>query len=347
MINRKKITIVITVVVLIIILGFLSYYFYFFRFQPKELTHTPCLSEDEFADFDYDVDLYESTGVKLPINTTTRIYVKDKRTNEELFKFVIDNVPVNSPSLEIHKCGVYVIRDPFSDTKKGIYKKPQFWHYTYDGNGRILMNEKDFYPYSPIPRVAPSENYIALSQYYQGHPDQAVVIKNLKSSQLEEVLVIKPDDIWQKIPQLNKERNIDVVGWSSDSKYLWGASQSQIDTAYFRININDKNKETLEVFPMPDDAVHHGPPRIDTGYIWYVYGAPWVGFYELGEEIYNEWQKQGKKEILFLYNLFTKEKIVLATVDDPRWVFSPRWLSDNELRYQILSGEIKIYEIKP
>lgn len=317
--------------------------------QNKEPSRQPCLSDNEIADFDYKAGLYDSTGVKLPSNATTTIFIKDKNTNEELFRFTITDVEINSPSLEIHKCGVYVMRNFDFDKKEGIHKRHELWRYTYDKKSEIILtNEVFFKIYGLSFLIDPSENYLTLTRYYQGHPDHAVVVKNLKTSQLEDVLIIRPDDIWQKLLQLRKERDVEAIGWSGDGKYLWGGSQQNLtDTAYFRININDKNKETLEVFPMPEDAVHYGPPRVDIGYIWYIYGAPWVGFYEMGEKIYDEWQKEGKKEILYLYNLFTKEKITLAAADDPRWTFKPRWLSDNKLRYQIPSGETKIYEIKP
>ena len=310
------------------------------------MTEKKCLNENEIADFDYIADLYESTGVKLPSNATTTIFVNDKNTNKELFRFIISNVPDKSSSIEIHRCGVYVIRDIFSDAKKGIYKTPQFWIYTYDGKGEILINENDFYPYSPIPRIDSLENYLALTRYHFGRPDHAVVIKNLP--QLEDVLVIMPDDIWQKSPKLDKERDIGVVGWSSDGRYLWGGSygQGQDSAVYFRININDKNKETLEVFPMPDDAIHHGPPRLNTGYIWYIYGPPWVGFYEMSEKIYDEWQKQGKKVHFYLYNLFTKKQILLEVFNDPTWFIKSNWLSDTELQYELPNGEKKIYTIQ-
>lgn len=355
MIIKRKLIIIVILSFLIITFGFLKYYFHLRRIQPEqpekieEISHNPCLADDEIADFDYNLAQYESTGVKLPDNATTTIFVKNKNTNEELFRFTINNVPVHSPSIEIHKCGVYVIRNFDLDEEKGFYKRKELWYYQYDGSKRMLIGNESrknhLYSFSGF-RVDPSESFLALDRAYLGHSDHAVVIKKLKTSQLEDILTIKPDDIWQRYPQLNKERNIGVVGWSSDGKYFWGASQSQTDTTYFRININDKNKESLEVFVMPDDAVHHGPPRLDTGYIWYIYGPPWLGFYELQQEAYKEWKKAGNKKTLFLYNLFTKEKIKLVEVDDPSWNFMPRWLSDTELRYRILPGEIKIYKIK-
>jgi hypothetical protein len=323
------------------------------RWVPKnvgkeQITHSTCLSDNEIADFDYDVDLYNNTGIKLPINSTTTIYIKNKDTGQEIFKFLISNVQTGSPSIEVHKCGVYVIRNFDLDEKKGLYKRHELWRYTYDGNSTVILPNDVFLKlYSLNFKVDPTDTFLALQKFYPGHPEAAIVIKNLNSPQLEDVLIISPNDILRKLPQLSKERYIfDVVGWSSDGKYLWGVSQGTTDTVYFRINIIDKHKENLEVFVMPKDAIHYGPPRVDTGYIWYIYGPSWVGIHEIQEQIYEEWRKENKKKILYLYNLFTKEKIKLAEVDDPAWNFGPRWLSDNELRYQLPSGETKIYKIK-
>lgn len=296
--KNSKITIFIFSLLSIILLGMVSY-LYIWKYkqagiliqEQKELSvenrqpsHQPCLSNNEIADFDYMAYLYESTGVKLPSSATTTIFIKDKNTNEELFKFTIGNVRTNSPSLEIHKCGVYVIRNFDRDKKEGFYKKRELWHYVYNGNNKVLMNNEEFYPYSTPIRVDLSETYIALNKLYLGHPEHSVVIKNLKTTKLDDVLVIKPADIWENLPQLNKERNIGLVGWSNNSKYVWGSSQSQMDTVYFRVDISKRDKLNIEVFPMPEDAIHYGPPRLNTGYIWYIDSPP------LG---WNSWDGRG------------------------------------------------------
>lgn len=340
--------IIITLIASFIIGGILIYQYQ--RWPLKEieenrLTRSSCLTSDEIADFDYNIDLYSSRGVKIPYQSTTTIYIRNKNTNKEIFRFTISDVYTNSDSLEIHKCGVYVIRNFDLDEKKDFYKRHELWRYTFNGEGKILMNNEELLPYDPIVRVDLFENYLALTQYYLGHPDHAIVIKNLKIPQLEDILIIRPIDIWQNSPQLNKERRIGVVGWSKNGKYLWGGSESQTDYAYFRINIDDREKKNLEVFPMPDDAVNYGPPQVDTGYIWYIYGPVWTGIHEISEQIYEEWRKENKKENLYLYNLFTKEKFLLSSIDDPSWNFKPKWISDTELEYELPTGERKIYKI--
>jgi len=39
----------------------------------------------------------------------------------------------------------------------------------------------------------------------------------------------------------------------------------------------------------------------------------------LTEQVKQEWREQGKKSTLYLYNLFTKEQILLETTDEPLW----------------------------
>ncbi len=59
-----------------------------------------------------------------------------------------------------------------------------------------------------------------------------------------------------------------------------------------------------------------------------------------------KWLKEGKKSGLFLYNLFTKEKIFIVSVEEPLWWFKSNWLSDTELEYELPTGEKKIYKIQ-
>jgi hypothetical protein len=343
-VDLKKI--IIPLLLILIFIFFISL-FKHKQVEKKQITHSICLSEGEIADFDYDVELYNSTGIKLPINSTTTIYIKNKETGREIYRFTINNVVTEAATLEIHKCGVYVVRGFDFDEKARFYKIEELWQYGYDGKGKSLIDggrvKRDLYSLVGF-RIDPSESFLALNRAYLGHPDYEIIVKNLKTSNLDDVLIIKPESLWEKLPQLNRERYIfDVVGWSRDGKYLWGGSESPTDRVYFRVNVITKE---LEVFVMPKDAIHYGPPRVDTGYIWYIYGPSWVGIHEIQEQIYEEWRKENKKKILYLYNLFTKEKIKLAEVDDPAWNFRPRWLSDNELRYQLPSGETKIYKIK-
>jgi len=342
-INWPHITIIIFIASLIIG-GFLGYQLWILKkVGEDQVAHSVCLSNNEIVDFDYNIDLYNTRSVKIPDKLTTTIYIKNKDTGQEIYRFVINDVRTNADTLEIHQCGVYVIRNFDFDEKKGFYKKHELWHYTYEGKGAILMNNEELQPYGLYVRIDPLETYFASDQFYLGHPDHAIVVKNIKSPLLEKILIVRPLDIWQRSPQLTKERRVGVMGWSKDGKYLWGGSESQTDYAYFRVNINNKNE--LDVFVMPEDAVHYGPPRVDTGYIWYICGPPWVGIYEMTQQIYEEWRKEGRKVSLFLYNLFTKEKIILVTIDDPEWDFKPKWLSDSELQYELPTGEKKIYTI--
>jgi len=45
--------------------------------------------------------------------------------------------------------------------------------------------------------------------------------------------------------------------------------------------------------------------------------------------------------------LFTKEdRLIESTKEDPIWFYKPEWISENELEYELPSGEKKIYNIE-
>ena len=113
--------------------------------------------------------------------------------------------------------------------------------------------------------------------------------------------------------------------------------------AFFRI---EAGIWKWEIFEAPQGTMGGDALNPELGYTTYNTGAPWTGSQELNEEIKKQWQEQGKIASFYLYNLFTKKQILLATTTDPIWYFKPRWLSDTELQYYIPSGEKKVYKIE-
>lgn len=313
--------------------------------------HNVCLKDNEIVD--YPLDSKYNSLTKTPQIPLT-VLVKDKLTNQIKFQFQVNDVPSGqSRPLEIHKCGLYVLRQFNFDSKLGVPLSNfafELWRYDYSGRGVkiITLFQDKVADYSPIFFVDPSEKYIELTRGYIGSIDASVVVLDIGSSNLSQALSVTPKDLLMKTYSLAPNRDIGAVGWTSDGDYLWGGSESQSDEAYFRIRAGDKTKETLQVFKMPGDAVNYGPPNPDTGYIAYVYGPAWGGGDALTQkQISDRWVKGGKTTTLYLYNLFTKDKVVIATSPlQPTWNFSESWLSDTELQYTLPSGEVKTYTIK-
>ena len=309
-------------------------------------TNGSCLSDNEYADYPLD-SKYDPLAKEPKIPLT--IQIKDKLTNQIKSQFQIDNtIPGQNYLLEIRNCGVYINREFNFDPKKGILPgySVELWHYRYNGQGVKIMTllNDNVIQYDFAFRVDPTEKYIELTKGYLGSDNNSVVVLDINSPNLNQVLSVKPKDLLSKIPSLNPNRDMGAVGWSDDGNYLWGASGSETDEAYFRVRVSDK---TLEVFKMPDDAVNYGPPNTNTGYIAYVYGPAWGGGdATIQKELSDEWIANGKIATLYIYNLFTKSKITIATSTLPAWNFSENWLSDVELQYKLPSGETKIYVVK-
>jgi len=48
---------------------------------------------------------------------------------------------------------------------------------------------------------------------------------------------------------------------------------------------------------------------------------------------------------LYIENLLTQKRLFVDKTGEPLWYFKPKWISDNELQYEMPSGEKKIYVI--
>lgn len=336
---KVKVWHILIVILILIALVFVCWYFLIYQKLNK---HGTCLGEDEMVE--YALDPLAAPNLRLPSHPTTTIVIKDTKNVKETFHFVINNIDSSVGALEVHKCGVYVIRGEDFDSYEGYYRKKAFWRYKYDGSVDLIISSDEFKNYSPIFRINSSETMISLNrQLVNDLPPDAVVIREIKAEGPKNIKIVSVSNLLQEETDLVEPRDIGVSGWSSDGRYLWGGSSSQIDVVYFRIDVNN---DDIEIFSMPSDATHHGPPNFNTGYIAYTYGPPWVGIEEDAQKIYDEWARQGNKNTLFLYNLFTKEKKMIFSTEDSAWNFKERWLSDTELEYYLPDGERKIYLIK-
>lgn len=331
---------IIIVVIFLIISGFLSYYFYQIKNKSlEEIIHGPCLLDGEVADYEI---IKKKSEVSL-----ANVFIKDKNSKKILFKFQIElPIPNHYHPIELHQCGVYTTRDfNYDYIKKRATPDYKFelWKYNYNRNGEPLI-----FLSGPISgslfgtdfRIAPNEKYIVLEKGYLGKEDYSLVIKDLNTK--KDVFVLSAKSIRKQYP--------DVVGsfnmreWSKDNRYFWGhISDGAYVLAYFRI---DANNWKVDIFEAPEGVGGGDALNIEKGLVTRHPGYVWTGLDILTEEIKREWREQGKKSKLHLYNLFTKEQILLETIDEPLWYFKPKWLSDTELGYIMPSGERKVYKIE-
>jgi len=332
---------------LIIIIAIIAV-FWQINYQRKEKTNSgfrnECLKENEEASYEIK-EKKRSLGDSEAVAT---IFIKDKNMNIIKRSFKIDNVWRVADPIEIHKCGVYVIRlfnyDP-NKTKQDIGYRDEIWRYNYGGSGTsfILLSEKpkEFVSYySPIFRVSPDEKYIVLEKGYLGQEDYSLVIKDLKTK--ENVFVLSANSISKKYP--NIVGVFDLLNWSDDNRYFWGSiSEGAYVNGYFRI---DTQNWKTDIFEAPDGAMGGSDLNINTGYLTIQPGQVWTGFSDIEEELKAQYKKEGKKSSLYIYNLFTKEKLLVAETEEPLWWFEAKWISDTELEYELPTGEKEIYKIK-
>lgn len=340
---RKKTIILVILLLISFLLAGGTIYFYSVKVfpikkqteeQPEKLTHGPCLTDDEFAD--YPIDEKYDKEVKLP-KLPLIINVRDKNTNRIKFSFQIENVIESYHPPELYKCGIYLVREFNFDYKKG---KPlpnfrmEVWRYRYDSTGEKLAEENDF-------RIDPNENYLVLERSYLGKDDYALVIKDLKTR--EDVFVLTLDEILKKYPNISPG-SFDLGVFTPDNKYLWGnIFEGSYDIAYFRIELGTWKTDIL---PSPPDLPSGAEREFNfKGYFAYVDITSFTGFEGVTEQIEEEAIKADTLKNLWIYNLFTKEKIKVASVDPGRR-FNIQWISDTELEYELSSGEKKIYSIE-
>lgn len=352
--SKKTVILAVSILLVVLLLG-VSVYFYFFK-KPNQglienqITHPPCLGKNEIVDFPVN-EYYSNERFKYP-KFPLVIYIRDKNTNKEKFKFQIDNVRENYIS-EIYKCGIYVIRqfnyDP-QKIKQGLTQDPgyreELWKYDYSGKGESLLllaeKPKDFISYyDPDFRVDPQEIYVALLRGgYPERPDYALVIRNFNLK--VDSFILSYQDLLKKHPELTGYFGLE--SWTKNGDYFWGdLSIAANEIAYLRIL---RDIWRLDILPAPAGTLGGTAFNPEYGYITYDTGPGWIGIDVVAEQIYEEWRKAGKKIDFYLYNLFTKEKTLLATIDDPSWSFKPKWISDTELEYEIPNGEKKIYKIE-
>jgi len=341
--KNKKLFIFLVIIVGIIIICFL--WLNYRNVKDRWLNiHGECLGEDEIAD--YPIDESYAKELKYPMFPLS-INIKDKKTNEIKFSFKIDNVSKATNALEMYKCNIYVIKVFNFDDIKGVplpNYTTELWRYGYNGKGIKLLTlfkkEGDLENYTQSFRVSPDEKYIVLEKGYLGQEDYSLVIKDLKTK--ENVFVLSANSISKKYP--NIVGVFDLLNWSDNNRYFWGSiSEGAYVNGYFRI---DTQNWKTDIFEAPDGAMGGSDLNINTGYLTIQPGQVWTGFSDIEEELKAQYKKEGKKSSLYIYNLFTKKKLLVAETEEPLWWFEAKWISDTELEYKMPNGEKMIYKLK-
>ena len=344
---KKKLVIIFLLMVVLIMTVFV--YFFYFSETKNELIEqnssfsSECLSENLEVSY-----IIEKENVPL---VDIIIKVNDKNTKETIQVFKIEKIFKTSTSIELHHCGVYVIREFNFDFKK--YKpladfSVEIWKYRYkDKRGErllVLAGENNINKievnYGYDFRVDSNEKYIVLGRGYLGKEDYALVIKDLKTK--EDIFELSAESIQKQNP--NIVGVFDLLEWSEDGRYFWGSvSMGAYVSGYFRI---DTTNWKVNIFDAPNGAMGGSRLNINTGNLPIQPGQVWTGDYQFTQELKEKYRKEGKFSSLYLYNLFTENQILLATTSEPLWWFKSQWISDTELEYYLPSGEKQIFRVE-
>lgn len=353
MVNKKKL-IVFIFLTIILLAGAEIYWFNFlqenFGSRNTERKHSACLINDEIANYSMAGKNQKQQEANRDYFATSpvTIFIKDRKSGEEKYKFQIQDNSEGFYTLQLFKCNIYITRIFNFDKAKGVPLsdyKTELWQYNYNDEGEnfLILFKEEGAPdnYGQGFRISPFENYIVLEQKYPGDPNHALIIKDLKTKQ--DIFVLSAKEITKQYSNVVGSFGLDK--WTGDGRYFWGdIFEGAYVNGYFRI---DTSNWKVDIYEAPDGAMGGSKLNINTGYLPIQPGQIWTGDIEFDEINRERLLKEGKKSEFYLYNLFTKEKIfIISHADDPLWWFKPDWLSDTELQYELPSGEKKIYKIE-
>lgn len=282
----------------------------------------------------------------IPIDITV------KSNSNIINNFTVDNVPPNQDAFDFRDCNLYVSRYWGFDYKSGKFDSNvlfQIWKYPYLKGGipvEIVTTLKKvdgiekIYFHSEF-SVSNSEKYISLIQGYVGSDNYVLHIKDIDTKE-NVVEVNLTNDLFKKYP--NVSGDVEFRGWTEDEKYFWFSLFDQANVlAYVKVNMADSS---YEVFEAPAGTMNQDAFNMNTGWVTYDDGPPWTGMQEFDQEYQEEWDADNKKVNFYLYNLFTKEQLLLDSQSDVTFWHYPKWLDDETLEYKVSSGEVKTYTLK-
>jgi hypothetical protein len=337
----------IVIIVVILILAGIGISFYLSNKQKptqenqQKITHSFCLADNEVA-------IFQFHGSRLR-ETSADVIVTDKITTRELFRFQIDNIVPHYHPYEFHKCGVYVIRQFNYDIKTRRATpgyRIELWKYNYSGTGNSVLlfsstDENGLYKsnFNSDFRIDPLEIYAALISGYGGHPDFALVIRDIKVASNRFIL------LYEKLIAENPflAGIYGLKEWTKKGDFFWAdLFEAANVNAFIRI---ERETWKVDILPAPKDVLGGDALNVENGYITIQPDSPWIGIYEQEEIEKERRRKEGIGTELYIYNLFTKDQKFVASTTEPLWYFRPNWFSDTELQYELPTGEKKIYKI--
>lgn len=315
----------------------------------SQSNHGPCLADNEYADYP---KKYSNPGLTEPASVPFDVVVYNSAREKKMQFEITDLIRNNGYPLELHRCGLYVIKQFNFDWNKlealsGF--REAIWKYAYDGTSNELIvlakkndssKEPSFY-FSPEFRIDREETHIALTRGYLGSSDYAIIIKNLDT--LQDVLVLPIQDIEKRNPDLVQDISFENGGWTDDDRYFWADTHNGANTlGFIRIDMQTK---TFDLFPAPKDMLGGDAVNVERGLVTVYPGNVWYGIAQVEDEEKARLRAQGIGTELYIYNLFTKQQQFVASTTEPLYYFQPRWLSSTTLQYTLPSGATTTYTI--
>ncbi len=221
-----------------------------------------------------------------------------------------------------------------SVSKQGIGWSEAVWLFKFNGEQKILFLLAEKNPefvsyYGPDFRVSPNEKYIALDRAFPGQPNFALIIKNLET--MKDDMVFPMIDLYKSQPELLN--SIMPLDWSSDGRYFWAETHdAAITVSLIRI---DTQTGKAQIFPAPPDVLGGDAFNSDTGMITQHPGNFWSGDADYDAQIRKEREAQGEGTDLYVHNLLTGKRTLIAHSPYATQYFRPKWLSTSTLEYFI------------
>jgi hypothetical protein len=312
--------------------------------ENKQVSNKNLICRDQIKSLKWDdkVNVYKNQS-----SGDMRVEITDLR--DKKYDYVIKDVNVGSIDSFIETdCHFYTTK--FLNVKRESSKltyDASLWQYTYDGTGKKILDFTERIDISSIKfiyslgySVDPKEKFIALSNRHSSNGEMYLFIKRMAT--LENVSQINlKKDLFEKHPEKRGDIAFENGSWSTDEKFFLVPFSDQANiTGYIRVQLTDGHFDVFDVYPgtMVGDKIN-----VDSGWTTFDDGPEWSGWSDIEESNRDEWRAQGIKVNFGIYNIYTKQKIVIEQVDDTTHWHEPRWIDDNTLEYLSITGEKKIF----